>query len=95
MVADVERVGLRLDFSQARGPGFETHPASFRMLGKFTTRCLKSLGIVLVCPKKDRSCNVKVFPRWLLVNNSNSATICAAAEKNNDFIYLFCLLVGT
>ena len=50
-----EWVGLELeiDVSQSRGPGFETHPAAFECwASSFTTRCLKSLGMLLVCPKR-------------------------------------------
>ena len=37
------RTELELGVSQSRGPGFET--------SSFTTRCLKSIGMLLVCPK--------------------------------------------
>ena len=73
-----EWVGL--DVSQSRGPEFETHRAPFRILGKFVYQSL-------VISEKDR---VNVKPKeeggivtskrsqeskWLLVNNSSSATI--------------------
>ena len=44
---------LELAISQSRGPGFETHPAAFECwASSFTTRCLKSLLMLLVCPKR-------------------------------------------
>ena len=80
----LEWVGLelrvRVDVSQSRGPGFETHLAAFECwASSFTTRCIKSLGMLRTSmSEKDRSrrhCNVKAFPRWRFVNNSSSATI--------------------
>ena len=52
-----ELVGLELELdvfqSQSRGHGFETHPAAFECwASSFTTRCLKSLGMLVVCPKR-------------------------------------------
>ena len=42
MGAVAERVGL--DDSQSRGPGFETHPALFRILDKFVYHTLPKLS---------------------------------------------------
>ena len=45
--------GYNLDVSQSRGPGFEAHPAAFECwASSFTTRCLKSLRMLLVYPKR-------------------------------------------
>ena len=47
------RTELELGVSQSRGPGFETHPAALECwASSFTTRCLKSIGMLLVCPKR-------------------------------------------
>ena len=49
----MSRVRTELDVSQSRGPGFETNPAAFACwVSSFTTRCLKSLWMLLVCPKR-------------------------------------------
>ena len=47
------RTVTQLDVSQLIGLGSETHPAAFEYwASSFTTRCLKSLGMLLVCPKR-------------------------------------------